>query len=199
VKRIACIPSLVSLLVAMAACGGKPGAELFGYRDADEDGTGGGSAQGGAGGKQSSASTSDAVSSSAVTGPSSSVAQSSAESSASSTGSGPSGAVVYCKNAPCDAGQVCCFHVSDPQLDTCGAPGSCGADYITLACNGPEDCPSGQCCGDWNGQSYQGIACVASCPDSDVLMCEGNGGVCPPGETCFPSQVLGTGYSYCEN
>ena len=181
-------------MISLSACGGKQGEELFGYGDAD-----GGGSQGGAGTSAETSGSTDVAASSvaSTTGTSSSVAQSSVQSSVASTGAGPGDTAVYCKNAPCQSGQVCCFHVSDPNQDMCSAPGSCGADYITLACNGPEDCPGGECCGDWNGQTYSGISCVQRCSDFDVLMCEGNPGVCPAGENCFESQVLGAGYSYC--
>ena len=189
---------LAFLVVAASACGGKPGEQLFGYGDPDASaGTGGGGGTIGSSSGRGGAGDEAASSAVATSAQSSSAAQSSAQSSVASTGSGTGDVVVYCKNAPCAAGQVCCFHMSDPNLDACGAPGSCGGDYLTLSCNGPEDCPGGECCGGWNGSFYTGISCVPSCPDSDILMCEGDASVCPPGENCFQSQVLGAGYSYC--
>jgi hypothetical protein len=193
--------STLALLLVLAGCGGKPGEQLFGVGDPNgAGGDGQGGASGPSAGNGASSSVDAAASSSQSAAQSSSSAQSSAQSSvsSSSTGPNPTDVTVYCKNAPCPQGQVCCFHVSDPNLDQCSAPGSCGDNYITLSCNGPEDCPSGECCGDWGGQSYLGVSCVPSCAGDDVLMCEGNPGVCPSGENCFQSQTLGEGYSYCQ-
>lgn len=105
--------------------------------------------------------------------------------------------VVFCAGSPCLPGQVCCFHLENSELDMCGAAGSCGPNTITLSCNGPEDCPGGVCCGDYNGNGYDGVSCEATC-DGGLTMCAGMPQACGPGEQCLPSNYLGQGYAYCE-
>jgi hypothetical protein len=114
------------------------------------------------------------------------------------TTTGPgSDVVVFCAGSPCMAGQVCCFHLENSDLDACGDAGACGPNTITLSCNGPEDCPGGVCCGDYNGNGYDGVSCEPTC-EQGLTMCAGMPLVCGPGQQCLPSNYLGQGYAYCE-
>ena len=185
----------VLLGVVGVACGSAPGEELFGS---------GSGASGGAGGSTTttSSTTSSGTTSSGTTSScsssSSSSSSTSSSSSSSSSSSGGTGAVVFCKGAPCDAGQVCCFHSNNPDMDHCGAPASCGGGYIELSCNGPEDCNGGVCCGDYDFQQqhYNGVSCQPVC--QGVTLCTGNPAVCTVGQ-CQQSQTLGSGYQVCVN
>jgi hypothetical protein len=66
---------------------------------------------------------------------------------------------------------------------------------VGTACDGPEDCPSGQrCCGKWE-QEYTEFGCYASCDalTGDAMPGPGGGGalwfdLCHPGDTC---EVMG--------
>ena len=119
----------------------------------------------------------------------------------SSSSGGPTNSV-YCNNAPCAAGQICCFNLKQP-TDKCGQPGSCGNGFIELECNGPEDCPGGVCCADVDytkNPPYKGIACQQSCnnPTKNLIVCSDANPSCPPGTQCEASQVLGQGYKLCK-
>ena len=116
-----------------------------------------------------------------------------------STSTGGNQVQVFCNGNPCDPGQVCCFVRNNPGATMCGAPGSCQDPAIEISCNEPADCPGGACCGQWDGQTYTGISCQPTCDGFDqILMCEGDANVCPPGSDCFPSMILGDGYSFCQ-
>jgi hypothetical protein len=120
---------------------------------------------------------------------------------ASSSSGGP-GNTVFCNNAPCAAGEICCFNLKQP-TDHCGQAGTCGDGFIELECNGPEDCPGGVCCADvdfQNNPPYQGIACKQSCnnPQHNLIVCSDANPTCPNGTQCQKSQLLGTGYKICK-
>jgi hypothetical protein len=109
---------------------------------------------------------------------------------------------VSCNNAPCNAGEVCCYLIFEAGQDFCSAPGSCPGDdgWIELSCNGPDDCPNQVCCGTFNNQSWVDVSCQDSCNGgNELLMCEGDASVCELNTVCQPSQLLGGGYSYCGN
>jgi hypothetical protein len=119
-----------------------------------------------------------------------------------SSSSGGPGNTVFCNNAPCAAGEICCFNLKQT-TDQCGQPGSCGDGYIELQCNGPEDCPGGVCCADvdfQNNPPYKGISCKQSCnnPQNNLVICSDADPTCPNGTQCQNSQVLGTGYKICK-
>jgi hypothetical protein len=107
---------------------------------------------------------------------------------------------VPCGGQMCDPGEICCFNPTGPG-DHCGFAGQCGAGYVELSCNSPNDCPGSQCCATFNPmqQAYEGIACQASCDAQDelVVCSNGNPGVCPPGTMCHNSNQLGPGYKVC--
>lgn len=48
----------------------------------------------------------------------------------------------------CDSGQVCCLDKTDPYMDVCGAPGTCGpaSEYSQIICASNSDCAAGSCC-----------------------------------------------------
>jgi hypothetical protein len=105
--------------------------------------------------------------------------------------------VVYCNDQPCDPGEVCCFSPFGGQ-SACGAAGSCPDGAVEVSCNDPTDCPGATCCGDYNG-TYTAVYCQPTCEGAGkILQCEGQPDVCPPGETCNPSGILGDGYSFCQ-
>jgi len=75
----------------------------------------------------------------------------------------------------------------------------CGADFIELSCNSPDDCPGQTCCGDHANGSYHSVSCQPTCDGAeDVLMCQDDPSVCG-GLNCNQSGTLGTGYMYCGN
>jgi hypothetical protein len=118
-----------------------------------------------------------------------------------STSSGGPTNTVYCNNAPCNAGQICCFNLKQP-TDKCGPPGSCGDGFIELECNGPEDCPGGVCCADVDyskNPPYKGISCQQSCnnPNKNLIVCSADSD-CGFGKQCEQSQTLGQGYKVCK-
>ena len=120
---------------------------------------------------------------------------------ASSSSGGPTN-TVFCNNAECAPGQICCFNLSQ-QNDHCGADGSCGDGFIQLDCNGPEDCPAGVCCGDVDFQKnppYKSISCKQSCnnPQDEIIVCSDADPTCPPGKQCSQSMILGQGYKVCK-
>jgi hypothetical protein len=108
--------------------------------------------------------------------------------------------IVWCKNAACGAGQICCYHQFNAQNDHCGTAGQCGDNYIELSCNDPSDCPGQTCCGLFDDQAgYQQLACSPTCEGPGaVLMCEGLPAACGDFGECKQSQLLGQGYSYCD-
>jgi hypothetical protein len=109
---------------------------------------------------------------------------------------------VFCNGGQCNPGEICCFNPTGPG-DHCSA-GTCDDGWVVISCNGPEDCPGGECCADvdFNQQEpYLGIACAPSCdPNNQLTMCsEGQPNGCPPGVMCNQSMILGAGYHYCGN
>lgn len=139
-----------------------------------------------------------------TTGPGSTASSSTAtaSSTASSSSGGPT-STVYCNNAPCAAGEICCFNTKQ-QNDHCGQPDACGDGFIELECNGPEDCPGGGiCCADVDytkNPPYKGISCKQSCnsPTQNLIVCSDANPACPLGSQCESSQVLGQGYKVCK-
>jgi hypothetical protein len=132
------------------------------------------------------AATSSAVASSAV---------------ASSSSGGPTN-TVFCNGGACNAGEICCFNLTQ-QNDHCGQAGSCGNGFIELSCNGPEDCPGGVCCADvdfQNNPPYKGIACQQQCNNqqNNLVICSDADPTCPPGKQCGNSNILGQGYKICK-
>jgi hypothetical protein len=200
----------MALLAAtsLTACG-LAGEDLFGGRTTPSEGQGGagsGGAPAGSGGEtaaesvaasaaQSAASTAQSAAQSV-----SSAAQSVASSAEASSSTGnPGGVVVWCAGAPCQGGEVCCFHLQDPNLDNCGDAGRCGGGFIELSCSGPGDCPGAQvCCGDWQN-FYTDISCQPACDAPDVTLCTGDPGACGAGQFCDASGSLGAGYDVCKN
>jgi hypothetical protein len=95
-----------------------------------------------------------------------------------------------CGAAVCSGGQLCCL--SSPSSGMCESSGNGACDGGSpFVCDGPEDCPGGQCCvvvdtngkGGETGQSY----CATSCPSGSYsanagggahevsIMCHGDG------------------------
>lgn len=207
-----------ALSLSLAACGGVSGIDdLFqdtsgaGGATATTAGQGGASSvtTGGVGGAVASATVSSSsgtttgttTTGQTTTGPGSSSVSSSSSSSASSSSGGPTNSV-YCNNAPCAAGEICCFNLKQ-QNDHCGQPDACGDGFIELGCNDPEDCPGGVCCADVDlskNPPYKGISCQQSCnsPTQNIIVCSDANPTCPFGKKCEASQYLGQGYKVCK-
>ncbi|MEP7123465.1 MAG: hypothetical protein ABJE95_21235 [Byssovorax sp.] len=120
---------------------------------------------------------------------------------ASSSSGGPT-STVFCNNAECSPGEICCFNLSQ-QTDHCGQSGTCGDGFVQLDCNGPEDCPGQVCCGDVDFQMnppYKSISCKQSCnnPQNTIVICSDADPTCPPGKQCTQSMILGQGYKVCK-
>lgn len=96
--------------------------------------------------------------------------------SASSSSGGDSGATdprVLCPGAQCGASEVCCaLKVEKWPNAGCRPVGGC--PDRELACDGPEDCPSGQsCCAERNvvPPGLGGAHCAATCPKTTDALC----------------------------
>lgn len=139
-----------------------------------------------------------------TTGSGSSSASTSSASVSSSVASSSSGGpmnTVFCNNAQCSPGEICCYNLTQP-TDHCGQAGACGDGFAELLCNGPEDCPGAVCCGDVDFQKnppYKGIACKQSCnnPQNQIVVCSDADPTCPIGTQCKQSMYLGMGYKVC--
>jgi hypothetical protein len=100
-----------------------------------------------------------------------------------STGDGGGGGVqngVPCPDTPCDPGEICCV-LPDPGNTTYECIPSDGAcNGFALGCDGPEDCPGGECCSD--GVSN---ACSSgpTCDPGSLGVCH-HSADCGPNETC---------------
>jgi hypothetical protein len=195
---------LLSAGALAAACGGVDADDLF--TPGGHGGAGGGTAASGTSSSgvaigSSSGSGTTSSSSSTTTTSSSSTSASSSSSTTSSSSSGTPVAVA-CNGGPCNPGEICCFNPQGPG-DHCAQPGQCDQGWVTITCNGPEDCPGGACCAtvDYNKQvPYLGISCQPACSPDQLVMCsEAQPGVCPGGLSCRQSMVLGAGYRYCGN
>lgn len=174
------------VVFALAAGCSADTSDIFG-----SDGSGGNGSTTGAGGSKATSTTAAGVTTGAST------AETTGASTAVSTGSGPMGPTTYCNGVPCQPGQVCCYSNSIIGNDMCGAQGQCPVGTSQLACNGPDDCPEGQCCGAWSQiQGWQYTKCAAACQAGERVMCFGNNVVCN-GAMCLDSQALGLGYKYC--
>ena len=119
-----------------------------------------------------------------------------------STSTGGLGPIVFCNNAMCAAGEICCFNITQ-QTDHCGQSGTCGGGFIELRCNDPEDCPGGLCCADVDFQKnppYSGIYCQQICdnPQTKIVVCSDAVPACPAGKQCGTSTSLGQGYKICK-
>lgn len=142
---------------------------------------------GGAPAQTASVTTGAMVTSSTGGGPSSS--------NASTTGSGMTGTDVFCNNQMCSPNQVCCYSNVAP-TDHCGAKGTCVLD-AQLECNGPDDCPNGQCCGKKSGNNWSSTKCEPQCDGGEIVMCFGEPNACGSGEACKPVPELGQGWASC--
>lgn len=203
--RARAIAVTAALAASLGAIGGACGIstqveDIFGgpAGDGGAGGTGVTSGGGGQGGDPA-GSSSSAQASGSSSQASSVSSSSSAEASSSSSGGDPQ-VELSCGGAPCAAGQICCFYPGSDQSH-CGAPGSCEDAAVVLACNDVADCPGGVCCGDWDYAQgmYTGVSCQATCEGTGhILQCEGTPDICPFGQDCHPSGILGPGYSFCQ-
>lgn len=106
--------------------------------------------------------------------------------------------MTYCNDNPCLPGEVCCYSNTVAGSDKCAADGSCLPGFVELKCNGPVDCPGGECCGRWTVQAgWQYTQCKAKCETADRVMCFGDATVCKATQSCIDSQALGQGYMFC--
>lgn len=118
---------------------------------------------------------------------------------ATTTGPMPDGPTVFCAGLPCEAGSVCCYHASDASQDHCAPECAATDEWSTIACNGPDDCPGQECCGNYdNQQGWGDVMCAPQCSTFQVELCFEDPSACDSGaQACLPSQGLGVGYSYC--
>jgi hypothetical protein len=118
------------------------------------------------------------------------------DTSSASSSSGMTQITVTCGDTPCNPGQVCCY--SDLGIsDHCAAAGQCGIGEHQLACNGPDDCNGGICCGKHSSNTWQYSVCKPTCEGGETVFCAGAPMTCPPNQTCKPNSDLGTGYFTC--
>lgn len=118
------------------------------------------------------------------------------------TTGGPLLPTLSCNDAPCAAGQVCCYFQFEAGQDFCSAPNTCPDNngWMEITCSGPDDCPGQVCCGTFNNQSWVDVSCQNQCNGGNELtLCSGDPSVCEFGTQCQQSQLLGQGYSYCGN
>lgn len=136
-----------------------------------------------------------------VTSTSNSTVTSGPSTSTSTTTGGPSDITVFCDGDNCVPGQVCCYYQFEAGQDFCAAPDSCPDQegWVQMACNGPDDCGGGECCGWFSQQTGWGtIECRDQCEVGQVELCFGDPSACEgANQSCSPSQALGFGYSYC--
>jgi len=198
-----------SILVLSSGCAVDGVDTIFGNSGAGGDGSGGAGQQA----SNSAAETSDVVTSTdsvtsvtnatatdAVTDVTATTAATTATTTSVTTGGGD-GPTVFCNGQMCDAGDVCCFNKFTAGQDYCSGPGTCadGGEWAELACNGPDDCNGGECCGKYDPQQgWTELSCKPNC-GNDIVMCYGAPLACDLGEICHSSQSLGTGYQYCGN
>jgi hypothetical protein len=184
---------------AGSSSGGAAGASSGG---GGSGGTGGTTATGGTG-QAGSAGTTSGGSAGAASGGSAGVASGGSAGAASGgsagaasggTGGGQSGPSVACGSTACPvATSYCCNHPNQP--DECKANGSACTFGVEMACDGPEDCASGQvCCAtlfiQGQNQSYTSTACAAACTGKTARVVCGASGTCPTGTTCGTSDLL---------
>lgn len=84
----------------------------------------------------------------------------------------------------CAAGLGCCL-ADGP--NPCGTPAQCqlvGQSFGFFACDGPEDCPGGECC---VGKQDYDARCAPSCnKQKQNPVCHPGGASCPKGQSCQP-------------
>lgn len=194
----------LALAVVLAACGNILGIHDLGLGGSpaatttsseSSAGSGGGGGQGGAssgGGQGGEAGATTGDSTAASTG----------ATAAASTSSGGPIPTVFCNNASCAPGEICCFNTSQ-QTDHCGQTGACGGGFIELRCNDPGDCPGSICCADVDLQKnppYKSISCQPTCndPQTTIVVCSDAAPTCPSAKQCTQSMVLGQGYKLCK-
>ncbi len=160
----------------------------------------------------SSGTTTTSVASSSSTTTSVASSSSTSTTSSTSTSSGTTLPPVNCADGTCAAGEVCCFDATSTNPpDHCGKHGQCGQSFIELTCSVPEDCPGQICCargtvvgmGPSQTFQYAGVSCQPTCANTttyvEFALCSTTDpNVCPTGQQCTQSQVLGNNYYVCE-
>lgn len=110
------------------------------------------------------------------------------------TGGNPGGPSVACDDLACPLpDKNCCKNYNEPAA--CIAPGDDCTYGVPLACDGPEDCQSGEvCCAKTYtkglGDAYEYTSCAATCTGKDYRVVCGASGQCPQGLTCGTSEML---------
>jgi hypothetical protein len=114
------------------------------------------------------------------------------------SGGGSGGAMgdvgIVCGTTFCSLpGNFCCDHPN--QAPECVANGGTCTFGVEVACDGPEDCASGEvCCATLftQGQnaSYVSTMCATTCTGKDRRVVCGATGTCPTGQTCGTSDLL---------
>lgn len=102
---------------------------------------------------------------------------------------------------PCLVGEICCVTKQDPPTaQECMAAVDCEGVGVTVACDGPEDCPGQRCCGVFDPPSdlYVSVSCgVCNGSHPSPIICHYPDGECPPGKECQASDHLPVGYGVC--
>jgi len=104
---------------------------------------------------------------------------------------------IMCGGAVCATGETCCITRGAGGMmiaESCTAPGACmGA---ALACDGPEDCATGQaCCGSVIGGSA-GAMCTSAAMCTRGRLCHLDGD-CSTGDTCCSFMGLNVCSPFC--
>ncbi len=135
-----------------------------------------------------------------------------------SGGGGAGGAPAGVGTGPCggatcafSAGDECCkgdnvplFCSNEKLSNPCKCSGI-ACDKLSIACDGPEDCPSGKICCAEKGLvsgSWDVVECRSSCVSEQVgatrrEVCHPGGKPCLSGTSCAPDPALPPGYATC--
>ena len=103
--------------------------------------------------------------------------------------------------------EVCCLSFTNTWSGDCMEASQASSCNTTIACAGPEDCPSGTvCCGSLREMGptnrYEQVNCRLDCDgDNSILFCDPNDAyqTCPNGTYCGESDILPDGYHVCRS
>lgn len=107
--------------------------------------------------------------------------------------SGASGSVSCAGAGHCDstAGELCCARSDSNGADVCAA--SCVSDGVEFACDTPDDCPNGDCC----GNITDGWTCGGCSPPDDQLACDTSDDCYSDAPCCLPVTINDKSLSLC--
>ena len=207
--------------VAIVACSGAPGTELFAdpgtsqFSPGPETPAGNGSTSSSASSTGGSGSSTSSASSTSSSGGSTTSSGGSTSSSGGVDAGLPPGTGIYCGEVGgvdtfCNPdSQVCCANAaSGYQCKQNGIISPCTGNSLTIGCNDKTDCGFNQvCCGAFGQNSgYKSVGCALNCNNSPipgltaVRFCDKNAAVdecAETGKVCSPSGSL-PGFSVCK-